>query len=240
MRVLMEKIHESRSAVRRGWSLVATCVAIVNLIPLALVFMAMPGFLTYIVLHFPANVEFWGSTKPLTKLLFLVVANVTYVWSTLLCVYWGIIPIFQKKPKIYDLLDDEIRIVFKDTSVFVIPFSDIRRFRFYDPSVQSKRSLLWKVLDPVYVMDDDKSLTAFQRLKRSLKPKILPYSFGFSSKEGGVIVERFSGIKSLRIALPWFNLPEKANLLALTPADPLEFFEQLKVAYEKWKRRKPQ
>jgi hypothetical protein len=41
------------------------------------------------------------------------------------------------------------------------------------------------------------------------------------------------------MALPWFNLPERAKLLALTPADPHEFFEQLTVAYEKWKRRTP-
>lgn len=155
----------------------------------------------------------------------------------LLLRFFLVIPNLLSKPKLFDLMDNRISIRFEDAGLFVLPFEDIKRLRFYDPVAKKKRPLLFKVLDSWY-LEDDLALTFFQLLRN--KRKGIPYSFGFSSKEGAVYVERIGAISFLRrLFLPWLNVRGKAKLIALTPANPKEFFEQLTTAYEKWKRHNP-
>jgi hypothetical protein len=228
------KIHESRAEERTGLAIIGVITGSI-VVPLALFMMAVPVLITLTSLKNAAYVaaKFWlpGFVA------FLAALYIVYAWTSLFFIFWFIVPFFRKKPKIFDLTEDKIRVIFKDASIFVIPFADINRFRFFDPIAKRKRPLVFKIFDALY-LEDDLSVSFFQLLKRNRK-RGNPYPFGFSSKEGGLYVERVTGVAHLRIVLPWLNVPAKAKLIALTPTNPREFFDQLKIAYEKWKRRNP-
>jgi hypothetical protein len=182
----------------------------------------------------PNRSQFIGY-NPLVKWLIIAGVTIVYEWCGLFYSFFIVIPSLRKKPKIFDLMDDQIRVMFKDGSLFIIPFTDIKRLRFYDPIASKKRPLVLRIFDSWY-LEDDLSMTFFQLLKRRQKNRF-PYSFGFSSKEGGIYIERIGGVSfHIRRVRPWLNVPAKANLIALTPTNPREFFDQLKIAYEKWKR----
>ena len=231
--VALVKIHESQAERRINWNIVAVSATIVIFLPFML-------FLTY-YMFFSVQTFIAGVVKGelfgiglVTRALFTVGINVEFCWVTLFIVFQFIVPIFRRKPKIFDLLEDQIRVIFQDAVVFVIPFAEISRFRFYDPELARKRPLRFKMFDLSY-LEDDLAVNSFQQIMNKLK-RGNPYWFGFSSKEGGITIERLGGVGLLRVFLPWLNVPSKAKVIALTPANPREFFDQLKIAYEKWKR----
>jgi class 3 adenylate cyclase len=230
--VAIQKLYESQSAKSKGWNIVSVITMIVA-IPTVLFMFAAPVIIFFLD---PDRPQFIGYSL-VAKWLIIAGATILYEWYGLFFIFLLVIPNLRKKPKIFDLMDDQIRVRFKNGSLFVIPFADIKRFRFYDPVVSKKRPLVFRIFDFRY-LEDDLSVTFFQLLKRKLK-RGFPYSFGFSSKKGGIYVERIGGVSFLlQSVLPWLNVPAKAKLIALTPTNPGEFFDQLKIAYEKWKRRK--
>ena len=230
--VAIQKLYESQSAKRRGWNIVRM-ITIIVAIPLVLCLFAGPVILFFLA---PDRPQFIGYNL-VAKWLIIAGVTIVYEWGGLFYSFFIVIPILRKKPKIFDLMDDQIRIRFKEGGLFVIPFADIKQFRFYDPVASKKRPLVLKIFDSWY-LEDDLSVTFFQLLKRKQK-KGIPYSFGFSSKEGGIYIERIGGISfHLRRVCPWLNIPANAKLIALTPTNPGEFSDQLKIAYEKWKSRK--
>jgi len=230
--VAIQKLYESQSARSKGWNILAVFTMIVA-IPMVLLLLFAPVMLFFLL---PDRPQFIGYSL-VAKWLIIAGVTIVYEWEGLYLSFFFVIPNLRKKPKIFDLMDDHIRVMFEDGSLFVIPFADMKQFHFYDPVANKKRPFVFKMLDPWY-LEDDLSKPFFQLLKR--KKRGIPYSFGFSSKEGGITIERIDGISLLlRLARPWLHTPATAKLMVLTPSNPREFCDQLKIAYEKWKRRNP-
>ena len=65
-----------------------------------------------------------------------------------------------------------------------------------------------------------------------------PYSFGFGSRKGEIHILLKEGFRAMRIVVPWLNSPVKSRDMSLLPFAPKEFYEQMQVAFEQWKRAK--
>jgi len=65
----------------------------------------------------------------------------------------------------------------------------------------------------------------------------MPYSIGIRGmNKEAVYIVRKSGFNLLKILIPWLHTLSKSKNYVLHPSEPREFFDQLSVAYEKWKR----
>jgi hypothetical protein len=81
-------------------------------------------------------------------------------------------------------------------------------------------------------MDDYNEISEREYLKSKIP--LAPYPIGVV-KKAEILINRKSGVTLAKI-LPWLHTLEKSQSYIFAPSDPEEFFEQLNVAYEKWKR----
>jgi hypothetical protein len=63
-----------------------------------------------------------------------------------------------------------------------------------------------------------------------------PYSFGLGGREGEIRVRLKEGVRLLRVLVPWFNTAVRSMDIGLHPFAAREFFDQMDVAFAKWKR----
>jgi class 3 adenylate cyclase len=163
----------------------------------------------------------------LSEIAILLVLSLFYLVISI----WGGLRFFQvlrARPRAFELFEDHIEIIFNDGTSRTLDFSDIHIFHFYEDEGARFR---WRVfVEEMY-------LPYRLGLRRS-QERINPASFGFGSKKGEIHIRRKSGLSfySKDSALrPWrYNVLGQRDL-SLTPSNPDEFYEQLVVAFEKWR-----
>ncbi|HTO95194.1 MAG TPA: hypothetical protein VMM80_12460, partial [Bacteroidota bacterium] len=63
-----------------------------------------------------------------------------------------------------------------------------------------------------------------------------PYSFGFGSAQGEILIRLIQGYRIMRMVIPWWNTPLRSRDLSISPFDAREFHAQFEVAFKKWSR----
>ncbi|MFC1839219.1 adenylate/guanylate cyclase domain-containing protein [Thermodesulfobacteriota bacterium] len=151
------------------------------------------------------------------------------VWLPVWIFFWIIIPAFQRI-KLFDLMMDRLVIIKGNKKEISIPFSDIKTIE-YDGGLLRKNG--YRGINPYHSMKDFKRMSILQWFKNKLR---MPYQVGFIAMKGRIYICRKRGFKLFSILLPWRHSIEKSQAYCLCPSEPKEFFEQLYIAYEKWKR----
>jgi len=140
----------------------------------------------------------------------------------------------SRRIKLFDLMSDRIEIVKRNDIRFSILFSDIESMSiiyYGKKGIPSK--LLYKTADK-YISMKIPSVTFTKMRLHDLK---LGPGYVLGVGPGEVIkVTRKSGYAWSKILLPWRNTFENSRGYELHVSEPREFFDQLCVAYDKWKR----
>jgi class 3 adenylate cyclase/predicted Ser/Thr protein kinase len=232
------KLFESKGEKRLGWIILAVYIAI-TCIPVAAAMLIMPYWTIIMYAAVPSYLEFelFGSQLlgDIAFHLYVFILFFGYPWAALVLTFFGIIPAFRGHPKLFDILDDQIRVLFRSGKIYSIPFADIERFRFLDR--KAKRRWKYKLIDPLKRLYDYENLSWKTWLKEVPGNIFPPFSFGFGSRFGEVHIMRKKGRRQSRLLFPWFNTAAGSKEIALTPSDPRGFHEQLETAYKKWMRK---
>ena len=235
----IQKLYEAASEKRLGWIVLGVVMAVIVL-PFAAAMLFMPFFIGYMVWNIPSYIEasLFGSEILGTIFFYLyaVILFFAYPWIGLLFTYFGIVPAFKGRPKLFDIMDDSVRVLLKKSNLVTIPFSEIQDVMFFDPKLKKTRPLSRKILDPFCRLAGDSKFT-FGVWFREVATDILPpYSFAFGSKEGEIQIRRKKGANRRRLLMPWLNSAKRARVVSISPSNPREFFDQLQVALTKWKK----
>ena len=164
------------------------------------------------------------------------IATLLCLWYTFSLWYLGVIPFLRGRPKLYDLMEDQVRILFRDSTNISIHFSEIEALRFFDPRKNATRPFRYKMIDPMSRLSHYGNMTFGRWFKDVLLNVLPPYSFGFGSKQGEIHIQLNSGSRGLRVLFPWFNTPLRSRDMSLLPFAPKEFYQQLEIAFEKWRQ----
>jgi class 3 adenylate cyclase len=163
-----------------------------------------------------------------------VLASLMLLWYTLTLWYLGVVPFLRGRPTLYDLMEDRIRISYKDGTSLSVHFSEIERLRLWDAKSNALRPLKYRLLDPLGRMDPNDRLTLRTWLKEVPGNILPPYSFGLGSGGAEIHIRLNAGATILRLLLPWYNTPMHSRTLSLHPSDTKEFYVQCEVALMKW------
>jgi class 3 adenylate cyclase len=235
----IQKLYEAASEKRLGWIVLGVATAVL-LLPFAAAMLAMPFFIGYMVWMLPPYIEFslFGSEilGTIGFYLYVTILFLIYPWIGLLFVYFGILPAFKGRPKLFDITDDSVRVLSRSAKSITISFAEIRDIMFFDPQMKKTRSLSDKILDPFFRLAGAQKFTVGLWFREVVTNVLPPYSFGFGSKEGEIQIGRWKGANRRRLLMPWLNSPRRARVISISPANPKEFYEQLQVAMAKWKR----
>jgi class 3 adenylate cyclase len=172
-----------------------------------------------------------------------ILASVLLLWYALSLWYLGVVPFLRGRPKLYDLMEDRIRVIYKDATTLTIHFSEIESIRLLSTKAKKSRPFRYKLLDPFGRVLDYSAMTFGVWVKDVLMNILPPYSFGYGSQQGEVLVTLKEGFRTLRVIFPWSNTPVKSRDLSLAPNDGREFYYQIDAAFKRWKsqkKRKPQ
>jgi class 3 adenylate cyclase len=223
----MQKVYEAASA---KWSFWGTIKAITP----PLIAMLIP------ILPIFAYISVLGKTQrpDFTQLIIVgSIASLLCLWYAMALWFLGVIPFLRGRPKLYDLLENQVRVIFQDGSSLALNFEDIGSVRYFDPRINAGRSLWRKMIDPLSRVASNKKLT-FRMWLRDVVFNILPpYSFGFGSHKGEIHVRLKEGHRLMRMVIPWFNSPRKSKDISLLPFAPREFFDQFRIAFQTWKKK---
>ena len=224
--VAVKKLYQSASA--KG-SLGATLKAITP--PLvAMLIPILPIFAYIRILGRSRNVDL------VQELLFGILASLLCIWYAFSLWYLGVVPFLRGRPKLYDLMEDQVRIIYRDGTTLSIHFSEIEGMSLVSTQTKSHRPFRYKLLDPFGRISDYGAMTFRLWLKEVLLNLLPPYSFGFGSVQGEVLFRLVDGYRAMRVAVPWWNTPVRSKDLSIAPNDAREFFAQLEVAYKKWRK----
>jgi hypothetical protein len=172
----------------------------------------------------------WTTAATIIEAIFLM------PWVSILLLFYGVLPAIRSQPKMIELLEDRIAIRFKSCKVFSLHFSEIESIRLFDRTQKKERALKYRLLDPFHRIADYSKFGFVMWLSEVVLGILPPFFFGFGSKRGEVLIRRKKGWNRLRLFFPWLNTSKRSRAISLTPSDPREYFQQLEVAYEKWKR----
>ena len=223
----MQKVYEAASA---RWSVWGTIKAITP----PLIAMLIPIFPIF------AYVIALGKTQrpDMAELIIVgIIASLLCVWYAMALWFLGVIPFLRGRPKLYDLLVNQVRVIFQDGSTLAINFEDILSVRFFDPRINSGRTLWRKMIDPLSRVASNKRLSLRTWLRDVVFNILPPYSFGFGAHKGEIHVRLKEGHRLLRMIIPWFNSPRKSKDISLLPFAPKEFFDQFRIAFQTWKKK---
>jgi len=228
----MEKLYETAPQKNIYLKII---VSIVVIAMLSAGFMAMPEI--YDLFKGISKVkQNTGYLWPLGVQISLYIFFLLVIWAFLAALFWLILPVF-KRIKLFELMSDRMEIIKTNNKKYIIPFSEIKLIQIFKKSEGSILNLKYKEVDQYHSMKD---YTDIRRYKLWLKnvSKVF-YSIGserFEDKNRGIIhISRKSGRNWLSVFFPWFHSLERSNHLLLSVPEPEEFFEQLYIAYEKWK-----
>ena len=121
------------------------------------------------------------SADVVTQIVVGALASLLLVWYTLTLWYLGVVPFLRGRPTLYDLMEDRVRVIFRDKTSLSIHFSEIERLRLWDQKTNALRPLKYRLLDPLGRLDAAESLTMRSWLKGVLGNILPPYSFGVGS-----------------------------------------------------------
>ncbi|MDH3252120.1 MAG: DUF2791 family P-loop domain-containing protein [Ignavibacteria bacterium] len=224
----IQKLFQSGSA---KWSLWATMKAITP--PLIAMLIPILPIFAYVRLLGKAR------TPDFTEILVVAgIASLLCIWYAVSLWYLGVIPFLRGKPKLYDLSENQVRVLFTDGTNLSIQFSEIESLRFFDPRENAARPWKYKIIDPMSRISDYSNLTFRKWFSEVVLNLLPPYSFGFGSRKGEIHILLKEGFRAMRIVVPWLNSPVKSRDMSLLPFAPKEFYEQMQVAFEQWKRAK--
>jgi hypothetical protein len=167
-----------------------------------------------------------------------IVASLLCLWYAVSLWYLGVVPFLRGRPRLYDLMEDQVRVIYKDRSSLTIHFSEVKSLRFTSTKVNAQRPLRARVLDPFGRIPDPRSFTLGTWVREVLLNILPPYSFGFGAEGEEIHVRLTKGHTIMRVFFPWRNTPLKSRDLSLSPFDAREFFSQFDTAFTKWKRQK--
>ncbi len=224
--VAIQKIYEAQSKKRSFWGTIKTLTP-----PLIALLIPILPIYWYILLL--GNNKF-NFTE--TSILLGIVVSILCIWYSMTMWFLGVVPFLRGRPKLYDLLENQVRIIFQDGSTLSIDFSDIQTVRYLDREIRRSRSLIRKLIDPFCRVATNKKLGISTWLRDILLNVLPPYSFGLGSKDGEIHVQKKRGRRFFRILLPWTNSPKRSKDISLFPYAPWEFFEQFRIAFYSWKR----
>jgi class 3 adenylate cyclase len=162
------------------------------------------------------------------------VASLMLVWYTLTLWYLGVVPFLRGQPTLYDLMEDRIRISFRDNTSLSIHFSEIERLHLWDAKANALRPLEYRLVDPLGRLDSAKPLGWRVWFKQVVGNILPPYAFGLGGGGAEIHVRLNAGATFLRLVFPWFNTPLRSQVLSLHPSDTKEFYVQFEVALMKW------
>jgi class 3 adenylate cyclase len=157
------------------------------------------------------------------------------LWLFLMIIYVYIIPTIFQRIKLFDLVSDKIEVLKGNNKRFSILFSDIKSIGFCSRKKGSLLKYIYREVDQYNAMKEYDEILIFNLWWKELNDFKRPYPIGIGTK-GQIIISRKSGFGKLRLLLPWLHTLEKCQHYSIQPSEPKEFFEQLLVAYEKWKR----
>jgi class 3 adenylate cyclase len=225
--VAVKKLYQSASArmsfFRMLWGILPPLIAM--LIPILPIFAYIR-----IIVRTPEHADV------VSQLIIGIVASLGLVWYTFALWYLGVVPFLRGRPKLYDLIEDQVRVIYRDGTTLSIGFDEVEHLRYSDRKTARARSLRQKFIDPMHRIANYDTLTFGVWFKEVVLNVLPPYSFGFGSQSGDIIVRLKTGYTVARIFFPWLNGPMKSRDLGLVPFDPREFYTQLEVAYTKWRR----
>jgi hypothetical protein len=172
------------------------------------------------------------------EMLLGILASGLLLWYTLSLWYLGVVPFLRGRPKLYDLMEDRIRVIYKDATTLTIHFSEIESVRLLSAKAKSSRPFRYKLIDPFGRVLDYNALTFGLWVKDVLMNILPPYSFGYGSQQGEVLVTLKQGYRTMRLLFPWSNTAIRSRDLSLAPNDGREFYYQIDVAFRRWKSSK--
>ena len=224
-KVAVTKLYESVSA--KG-SFLATIKAITPPL-IALLIPIVPIFIYVRLLGRSHGEDFSG------EIIVGILASLLLVWYVISLWFLGVVPFLRGRPKLYDLMEDQIRVIYRDRTTLSIHFSEIASLRYFDPKVNKARPLKYRILDPFGRLSGKEVLSPGLWLREVFLNILPPYSFGFGAGKGEVHVRLNTGYAILRALVPWWNTPVRSRDLSLLPFDAHEFYAQLEVALAKWR-----
>jgi hypothetical protein len=228
----IRRLFESAGERRLGWTILSVLTAAVA--AFFMVLTIFPTLFVWAVLLFMVTHVYFVFDFGTLGMFFMGVFGMPWVSAALF--FFGVLPATRRRAKVIELLEDQVAIRFGRGRSFTLHFSEIERMRFFDREHKSGRALKHRVLDPFHRVADYSDFGIRVWFKEVLLGLLPPFSFGFGSKKGEIIIERKEGWNRLRLLMPWLNRPKKSRIFSLNPSDPSEYFQQLQVAYAKWKR----
>jgi class 3 adenylate cyclase len=163
-----------------------------------------------------------------------IVISLLLLWYSLALWFLGVVPFLRGRPKLYDLLEDSVRVIYRDGTTLAIDFVEIESLQFRTSLRNRSRSTWQKLIDPMWHIQDYAGLS-FGRWFRDVVLNFLPpYSFGYGSIDGEILIVLKAGRRFLRVLIPWWNTPIRSKDLSIVPNDVKEFFFQLDTAWHKW------
>ena len=242
----MEKIYESKPQKNYVIEItLAVFLALVffNFVSNSDVFTGMiSNIITGLFNNLPQNWGLWDRLELIILFLNGIFLFFILLWLPIWFIFY-VVPIFRKI-KLIDLMNDRIEITNRKNKRFSILFSDIRLFSLSDslkfeigiPRKKAIKSFKYILCDNTdkydakVICDADSYMKInFQTLKGGV-----PYLLGSGTKV--IYIMRKSGFGWLKLLFPWLNTIEKSKSYQLSTSNPEEFFDQLYIAYEKWKR----
>ena len=175
---------------------------------------------------------------PTLELIIGIVVSLLLLWYTVALWYLGVVPFLRGRPKLFDLLEDSVRVMYKDGTTLAIGFEEIAHMQFRSMAANRARSFWQKLIDPFWRISEYQGLTPIRWFKEVVLNILPPYSFGFGSGEGEILIVLIEGKRALRALVPWWNTPVKSKDLSIVPFDVREFFFQLDSALKKWKKKR--
>jgi class 3 adenylate cyclase len=170
----------------------------------------------------------------MVQIIFGAVASLLLIWYSLTLWYLGVVPFLRGRPTLYDLMEDRIRILFKDNTSISVHFSEIEVIQLWDAKANALRPFKYRLLDPLGRLGATDPLTLRTWFRRVFLNILPPYSFGMGSGKAEIHVRLISGATILRLFLPWYNTVMHSRVLGLHPSDTKEFYVQCEVALMKW------
>ncbi len=222
--VAVKKLYQSQSARAGLWP---TLKAITPPL-LAMLVPILPIFFIVRVVGTAASVDV------VAQIIIGSIVSLFLVWYALSLWFLGVVPFLRGRPKLYDLMEDRIRVIFKDGTSITIHFSEIAHFRLWDAKTNALRPLRYRLLDPFGRVDGTQPLTFHTWMRDVLGNILPPYSFGVGSGRAEIHIRLNGGVTILRLFLPWLNTPMRSQLLSIHPSDTKEFYVQCEVALMKW------
>jgi hypothetical protein len=222
----IQKVYESQGRNRTFWGTIKTLTPplIAMLIPVVPIYAYVIMFGKISFLHSPQTIAIGSAISLLC------------VWYALILWFLGVVPFLRGRPKIYDLMESQVRIIFEDSSQLILEFKDIKAVRYLDSEIKRERPIIRKIVDPFCRVATNKTLGPVRWFKEVVLNFLPPYSFGIDSKAGEINIQRKNGARLSRMLFPWKNSPKKTKDLSLLPYDTWEFFEQFRIAFYSWKR----